>query len=479
VAVLGSIFAHARARPHAVAIIHPDGPISYGELAARIVLMRRHLSGLRVDRERLAALHGHGILGGWIVRLALRGLGVTTVSTRSMQEIARLGPVSVIAAPGSVEPGTGPAAGQRLFQLAEGISDGWEAVDLAGVDAVEAAASGGHMLLTSGTTGVYKKVLYDDAAEARLVAANLGLAGITAETTFHVLNFGGWTGANYTWPVLAWSAGGRILVDPGPEPWRSLADPRVTHAVVTPQMLAELVARPSDAPLRNDGLRLFVVGGLMSRTLWRSASERLTPAIYSVYGATESCHITYTRIDRPEDLNSHQIHAAETLQVVDDGDQPVPAGQVGVVRIRTAGVDGYQDDPETTRAFFRDGWFYPGDLGVVGTDGRLTLQGRVTDVINVLGDKVATTPIETALQERLDAEAVCVFSVPGEGGEQVHVAIQPRGPIGAVDLKAALVAALPAGIADVDVHSVKAFPRNDMGKIDRTRLKDQLLAPPD
>jgi len=54
--------------------------------------------------------------------------------------------------------------------------------------------------------------------------------------------------------------------------------------------------------------------------------------------------------------------------------------------------------PRATRDFFRDGYFYPGDVGLFGPDGRLSLRGRVSEVVNVLGLKIATGGIEQALQ---------------------------------------------------------------------------------
>jgi acyl-coenzyme A synthetase/AMP-(fatty) acid ligase len=475
VTTLDSIFSHARARPDAVAAVKGARAISYPELAARITLARRFLRSQAVGRERIAALCVHDILEGWIIRLALRGLGVTSVSVRSAEEIGDLGPVSVVSTPNDARGWPGLAAtNQPLIWVPSEAYLGWEMAEIESALGAGVTAPGRHVLLTSGTTGLYKKVLYDDGAEARLIAENVGPAGITPDTVFDVFDFGGWTGANYTWPTLAWTMGGRILIDQSPDPWRSLAYPGLTHAVVTPHLLASLMARPADAAFHNDGLRLFVVGGVLSQSLWRAARDRLTRDIYSVYGSTESCLIAYTRIETVKDLNSHKIPAAGTLQVVDAQDRPLPAGQAGVVRIRTAGVDRYLDDPDPSQTFFRGGYFYPGDLGVVSAGGRLTLQGRVTDVINVLGNKIASLPIETALLDLLGAEGVCVFSVPGETGEEVHVAIQLKGAISAGDLKTALLAALPPGIPEVRVHSVMAFPRNAMGKIERTALKDQL-----
>ncbi len=154
------------------------------------------------------------------------------------------------------------------------------------------------------------------------------------------------------------------------------------------------------------------------------------------------------------------------MQVVDDDGRPAAVGQSGLVRIRTTGVDRYMDDPEATGAFFRDGFFYPGDVGVVRADGRLALRGRVTEVINVMGQKLALGPIEATLADRLGAAAVCVFSTSDAGGEdEVHV-VSParprdfqRGDLG----KAALQAALP-GLAAVRVHAIEAMPRGDTGK---------------
>ena len=474
---LDSIFAHARTAPETIAVVHGERAVSYREFGARITLARRFLSGQAIDPGRVAVLCVGDILESWIVRLALRGLGVTTVSARAVSGIAQLGlgSVSVVSAggwPGLAE--AAAAAGWPLIEVPPHVHADWTAAPSEGPMAAGVPTPGATMLLTSGTTGLYKKVVYDAAAEARLIAENVERAGISARTVFNVLDFGGWTGAHYTWPVLTWSAGGRIVIAQVADPWRSLTDRTLTHAVVTPHLLSDLLARLTGAPAAHDTMRIFVVGGVLSQAVWRDARERLRADIWSVYGSTESCHLTYTRVEAAEDLNAHRVHAADKVQVVDNGGRPSTPGQVGVVRIRTGGVDGYLDDPQTSRAFFHRGYFYPGDLAIVREDGRFSLQGRVTDVVNVLGDKLPTTPIETALQQALDAEAVCVFSVPGAQGEQVHVAIQPTRTISAGELKAALQASLPPAVADVHVHSVKAFPRNYMGKIDRARLRDQL-----
>ena len=94
-----------------------------------------------------------------------------------------------------------------------------------------------------------------------------------------------------------------------------------------------------------------MVAGVLSAAQWRSARELLTRDIRSVYGATETWLMTCTRLETEEDLRWYQVNAQCQVEVVDDQDRPLTPGQVGLVRMRPTRVDGYLNDPETTRAF--------------------------------------------------------------------------------------------------------------------------------
>ena len=83
------------------------------------------------------------------------------------------------------------------------------------------------------------------------------------------------------------------------------------------------------------------------------------------------------------------------LEIVDHNDRPVPAGSEGIVRIRaTCQGAPYPPERAAENTSFRDGWFYPGDLGRYETDGLLVLTGRTSEVINVGGLKLAPEVIE-------------------------------------------------------------------------------------
>ena len=74
------------------------------------------------------------------------------------------------------------------------------------------------------------------------------------------------------------------------------------------------------------------------------------------------------------------------------------AGADGEVVVRGDDVfAGYLDDPAATEKAFIDGWFRTGDLGSFDADGYLVLDGRLKDMINRGGEKIAPTEVEAAI----------------------------------------------------------------------------------
>ena len=479
-AVVDSIMARGRATPDKLAVLHNEQAFTYRAFAAHILAVRRFLEGRDIARDRIAILCTRHNLSTWIVGLALRSLGVDTANAISIEDVASLDCPGATVVSTAFEAHSWPglevavvAAGHPFVLIPLDIYADVEAIEIDPAAPASWPGQGGHILRTSGTTGVYKKVLWDAAGIDALVALNAGPAGFSESTILNDMQFPGWTWSGYGWPNLAWVVGGQVLLSQDQPLWRPY-EKRATVAFVTPGWLDHVLAAPAELDLRNDAMTLFLVAGVLSKAQWEAARERLTRRIVATYGATESCQLLYTPIETTEDLLWHRIDVAGTAEVVDEQDRPLPPGATGQVRLRTNFAGGYMDDPATTAAFFRHGYFYPGDLGVLSADSRLMLQGRITDVINVSGAKIASLPIETALQEALGALGVCVFSMPGLDGEVVHVAVQPGRPVNEGEVKAAVMAALPP--ATVRIHMLEVLPRNAIGKIQRTALRAQLLA---
>ena len=88
---------------------------------------------------------------------------------------------------------------------------------------------------------------------------------------------------------------------------------------------------------------------------------------------------------------------------------------------------GYDNDAAATASAFRDGWFRTGDLGYLDADGYLFIVGRIKEIINRGGQKVAPAEVEEALLSHPDVVEAAVFPVPhGRLGEDVAAAVVLR-----------------------------------------------------
>ncbi|MGA0985028.1 MAG: AMP-binding protein, partial [Burkholderiaceae bacterium] len=86
------------------------------------------------------------------------------------------------------------------------------------------------------------------------------------------------------------------------------------------------------------------------------------------------------------------------VRVVDSTGSPVPAGQTGEVAVRGDTVmKGYWENPSATAAAVRDGWLLTGDVGVLDSDGFLTLKDRSKDLIISGGANIYPREVEEAL----------------------------------------------------------------------------------
>ncbi|MCZ2859348.1 o-succinylbenzoate--CoA ligase [Blastococcus sp. VKM Ac-2987] len=154
-----------------------------------------------------------------------------------------------------------------------------------------------------------------------------------------------------------------------------------------------------------------------------------------------------------------------------------PLDGVGV-RVTDGGIDlagptlalGYRGDPQATAAAFADGWFRTRDAGALAADGRLTVHGRLDDVVITGGVNVAPTAVEAALREHPDvADAVVLGRPDPEWGQRVVAAVVPS-PGATPDLAALrpwVSERLGAPAAPRELHLVAAVPLLHTGKPDR------------
>ena len=165
----------------------------------------------------------------------------------------------------------------------------------------------------------------------------------------------------------------------------------------------------------------------------------------------------------------------------------VPVTGVGV-RVRD-GVEisgptlalGYRCDPDGTAEAFAGGWFRTRDAGALGCDGRLTVHGRLDEVVVSGGVNVAPQAVEAALRLHPDvADAVVLGRPDEEWGQRVVAAVAPAA--GSVpelgELRRWVAERLGAAAAPRELHLLDAVPLLHTGKPDRRAVAARVVGGP-
>ena len=204
---------------------------------------------------------------------------------------------------------------------------------------------------------------------------------------------------------------------------QSLITHRVTHAYFSPiqaKNIAMLVNAP--VPMCPDIVCLRIGGGFISAELLQAINSKLSQNIYASYGSTESGLVTYAT---PTMLANYpgtvgKVCEWATVEIVNDESVPLPPGMTGLIRVRSSHqVNGYYHDEERTQRFFRDEWFYPGDLGYFDSEGLLYIAGRIDERINLGGMIIYPDDIEAVLVAHPGVRDAGVFVASKDGGNEI------------------------------------------------------------
>ena len=160
----------------------------------------------------------------------------------------------------------------------------------------------------------------------------------------------------------------------------------------------------------------------------------------------------------------------------DDGALVGP-GTIGGLEVKGPNVfSGYWAMPEkTAEEFTVDGWFKTGDVAVISEDGYVSLVGRAKDLIISGGYNVYPKEIEALIDDMPEVDESAVIGVPhADFGEVGHAVVVLRG--GATLDPDEIIRRLKEQLANYKVPKsaqiVETLPRNTMGKVQKTVLRD-------
>jgi cyanophycin synthetase len=254
----------------------------------------------------------------------------------------------------------------------------------------------------------------------------------------------------------------------------------VSHFSCVPSQAYELANAMAPGRQRFAAMRCFrLSAGPSEASLHQLVRERLTSHVLVSYGCTELGPMT---VATPDLVAAHPQTVGRPMpgvnvQVVTDDGRPLPRNAVGLIRVRVEGMpSAYHDDLEATRRGFRDGWFYPGDLGRLDAQGLLYHMGRADGMMVFDGINIYPAEIEQAMLSHpavRDAVAMPLKHPVSSDVPVCAVALKGDARPSEMDLlafaRSRLGARRPHRIAVLD-----RIPRNVHGKVQRPALQQAL-----
>ncbi len=471
---------HAVEQPDELAFVDGTREVSFAAMLKDFAKVAAAASMLRLTPGQSVAVGCDDAYTHWLLLLAFEHLGIATASFQRNEGAAArplLGAVDLVLA----EPGY-PQGGWRTFM----IGPDWLASIQAWSErdpppgAVWRPEQVHRITRTSGTTGAQKRLNLSHSVWAARLAQMIWLyreipagAGLLVPLPITL-------GVTQRFAALALASGLTFVAAarPGVKAIPALIRRyRVASLMLLPVQLKKLLDNLPADWTKPDRLELATAGAPLPTALRAMALDKLASQVADLYGSNESGMVSIGR-SAAIDEDAPVIAPGVELRIVDEQGRAVPDGTQGRIRVRGASVfHGYADDPSLTRRVLSNGWFLTGDFGTrVGN--RLLLAGRTEDQANLGGVKHALAKLEALIQQSAGAglrDVGVVAMANAAGLDEIHAALvtDGRDDQALLDRVGPALRALVAG--DINLIRLPTIPRNEMGKIDRARLKQAIL----
>ncbi|HEY8026116.1 MAG TPA: class I adenylate-forming enzyme family protein [Burkholderiaceae bacterium] len=465
---------HARRRPDDIAVADGAREITYAQFVADIEKVTRRMNTYGLVPGSRAVLFFAASYLHWLAVIAMWRLGVISVSVYNLGDPAlfQLLDANVLVT-------------ERADLKAEGggvivLAGDWLEADVNAFSPVGERFFDPNqpvrILLSSGTTGVPKKILFSNALIGARTKRTISDYSFGPDRRFMSV-VGLDTTGGFVYPIAIWAAGGAVAFYNAHVPFDQLIEQTKANLVFMSPVQAARVVEALPASFRHPSLTLIVAGGRIPQVVAERVKQRLASTIWVVYGSTEAGTVSLTfEPDFADPQMVGPLVSTVEVQIVDPAGNAVGSGAIGEVRMRgVCCVTSYLDDIETSRVFFKDGWLHPGDLGMLSETGMLSIVGRVGDIMNLGGVKVAPGVIEDALSSCRGVKDLAAFSVPdGDGTEALWIAVTPSKDFVQEELLQLYLERFPNRHAP-DFALIDMIPRNGMAKVQRNLLRDAVL----
>jgi len=483
---LSRIVQHGAQHLPAKTAVHFEGSdLSYAGLWARIETATRALAARGIEKGDRVAFLGYNHPDMLVLLFALARLGGILVPLNWRLACAEHRVILADCAPRLLvcEAGFATAA-QALDTELLLLGKDWPA---AGDSPATAGADGDDLLIvyTSGTTGTPKGAVLTQSALLwngmnAIHAQDLSQADnvLSPLPMFHV---GGLN--NQTLPALL--AGATVTLHPRFDPARWLEDVaarKATLSLLVPATLQAVISHPAWSRTDLSSLRMMNTGSMVvPESLIRAFHARGVP-VGQIYGSTETAPIAAVllKADAMAQVGSTGKAAmhCEVKVVVDEAGTEAPVDVVGEIWVRGPNLMRcYWNDPQATRAAFRDGWFRSGDLARCDANGFLWVAGRSKELIISGSENIYPAELENVLADCPDIAEQAVIGIDdSRWGEAACACIVPRA--GAALDETRVLELFKDRLARFKhprrIVFMDALPKNALGKVQKHELRKAL-----
>ena len=256
---------------------------------------------------------------------------------------------------------------------------------------------------------------------------------------------------------------------------RAIEESTITVFIGVPFMFAMLGETRWPRPVDFSSLRLCISSSAPLRSeTYSQFYQRYGLHVRQLYGTTETGTISVNLSDRIEESIESVGTSLDgiTVDIFSEDGRALATGEVGEIGIKSpAATWGYPNSPDQTRASFKDGYFFPGDIGRKDKEGGTYLLGRKTLFINRGGYKVNPYEIEDLIHRHPKVQEAVVVGVATEYGDQKIKAIIVSKELSE---EREIIEFCRGKVADFKIPSIVEFrtelPKSSTGKILRKDL---------
>ncbi|HLH94314.1 MAG TPA: fatty acid--CoA ligase family protein [Xanthobacteraceae bacterium] len=458
----------AKLSPDEPAVMFPGGMATYGRLVECVENASQHVLRAGLKKGDVVALELRHPLLHLVLILALHRCGIASITLQTSYLIEQ----SRLKIDRLLSDRYQPSDSSLSLIL---VSNDWLTASSAPALPLTGFANPDdvcRLVLSSGTTGMPKVI----AVSERTLENRFRRAALTNERGRCLCMMGFSTLGGYQTLMTALALGGSVCFAGAPEDVLQVISLfHVTHLIAAPFQIRSLLDAQAKNGLQCPSLRqVFLAGGVLPSSLIAEVRRQLCPNVICAYGSTEMGLVAYGPAARMRDIDGATgfVIPGEVIEIVDQDGNLLGADQDGMVRIKCDHIDEYFLPTEEDSKIFKDGYFYPGDLGRLLSDRILVITGRADEVINRGGDKAAPELIEEVIRKIPQIVDTAVFAVPGT--KQIWAAVVCKGELQDRVVLEACRQRL-AGMAPDRLFKVDRIPRNDMGKIIREDMKKIIM----